>query len=421
MYLVGVIMEMGARIKADDMVTVTAVHRRAAENIAQTQRIDPIRRGRLLCNRMNRRFQRRIRLLVRIQHQHIIAAGERLRALPLHAKAAPIAVFIPARAEAGGNRRALVAAARIENDDFIRQIAHRSETGGQVTRLVFHNHHHTERMRVLARRRHGQRQIVQIDRMRLKIGGVALRAAVAVAEQRVLVKRILREQPGIHPAAAAAQKATCDEKLADKHPETARPDAERADPLATRGRRLRPGIGVGEALFQPESRGGRGVVFEKTGQHLRARAADVQRFMHCQRAELKTARVEAPVRLAAPQRVVDETAEQHIETAHAINRIARRLVLDASEGGKQGVVRRLVRVQRENPVARGKRLRALPLHAVALPIGVHKPACAVLRGDRLALIRTARIKDNNFIGDRRQPRQTAAQIRRLVLHHHHHA
>ena len=74
--------------------------------------------------------------------------------------------------------------------------------------------------------------------------------------------------------------------------------------------------------------------------------------------------------------------------------------------------------------ANGKRppnLWALPLRAVALPIGVHKPACAVLRGDRLALIRTARIKDNNFIGDRRQPRQTAAQIRRLVLHHHHHA
>jgi len=37
------------------------VHRRAAENIAQTQRIDPIRRGRLLCNRMNRRLQRRCR------------------------------------------------------------------------------------------------------------------------------------------------------------------------------------------------------------------------------------------------------------------------------------------------------------------------------------------------------------------------
>ena len=421
MYLVGVIMEMGARIKADDMVTVTAVHRRAAENIAQTQGIDPIRRGWLLQHRTNGLFQRCIRLLIGVQHQHIIAAGERLRALPLHAEAAPVAVFIPARAETGGNRRALVAAARIENDDFIRHIAHCGETGGQMARLVFHNHHHAERMRVLARRRHGQRQIVQIDRMRLKIGGVALRAAVAVAEQRVLVERILREQPGIHPAAAAAQKAPFNEKVADKHPETARPDAERADPLATRGCRLRPGVGVGEALFQPESGRGGGVVFEKTGQHLSARAADVQRFMHRQRVELKTARVEAPVRLAAPQRVVDETAEQHIETAHAINRIARRLILDAGEGSEQGVIRRLVRVQRENPVARGKRLRALPLHAVALPIGVHKPACAVLRGDRLALIRTARIKDNNFIGDRRQPRQTAAQIRRLVLHHYHHA
>ena len=106
MYLVGVIMEMGTRIKADDMVTVTAVHRRAAENIAQTQRIDPIRRGRLLCNRMNRRFQRRIWLLVRIQHQHIIAAGERLRALPLHAKAGSQSRFSYQRAP----KRAAIAA-----------------------------------------------------------------------------------------------------------------------------------------------------------------------------------------------------------------------------------------------------------------------------------------------------------------------
>ena len=143
--------------------------------------------------------------------------------------------------------------------------------------------------------------------------------------------------------------------------------------------------------------------------------------MHRQRVELKTARVQAPVRLAAPQRVVDEAAEQHIETAHAINRIARRLILDAGEGGEQGVIRRLVRVQRENPVARGKRLRALPLHAVALPVGVHKPARAVLRGDRFAPVRAVRIQNHNLIGDRRQPRQTAAQIRRLVLHYHHHA